>query len=356
MSALHVRLKLPRKGFALDVDQQLAAQGVTALFGASGSGKTTLLRCIAGLERAPGGFVSFDGEVWQDEARGLFTPPHRRACGYIFQESSLFPHLSVRGNLEYGEKRVPAAQRRHSFQDTVDLLGIGPLLDRRTDNLSGGERQRIALARALLTSPRLLLMDEPIASLDANRKGEILYYIERLRDELRLPMVYVSHAVDEVIRLADHVVVLKQGNVSAAGSVQDTLGRDYGGAIIEATVAEQDVDWGLARLAFGGGELFVSDIDALPGERVRLRIASRDVSIALERPRNISVLNCLAGRIVEIGSEPGSSTDVRIDVAGTVILARITRHSANRLGLVPGKQVWAMVKAVSLDRHSVGYA
>jgi len=356
MSALHVRLKLARQSFTLETDQKLPGRGLTALFGASGSGKTTMLRCIAGLERARNGFVSFGGECWQDEAREIFVPPHQRACGYIFQESSLFPHLSVRGNLTYGEKRTPADQRRHAFQETVDLMGIGSLLDRRSENLSGGERQRVAMARALLTSPRLLLMDEPLASLDTDRKGEILYYIERLRDDLQLPMVYVSHSVDEVVRLADHVVVLKHGKVAATGTVLETIGRDHGSSVIEAKVVAQDLETGLARLAFAGGELLVPDVDALVGEPLRVRIRARDVSIALERPRDISVLNCLPGRILEIGTEPGSSVDVRMDVSGTPIIARITRHSAERLGLAAGKDVWALVKAVSLDRHSVGYA
>jgi molybdate transport system ATP-binding protein len=315
-----------------------------------------MLRCIAGLERAPGGFVSFEGECWQDEARRIFIPPHQRACGYIFQESSLFPHLSVRGNLSYAEKRVPAKQRRHAFHDTADLLGIGSLLDRRSDNLSGGERQRVAMARALLTGPRLLLMDEPLASLDTDRKGEILYYIERLRDELHLPIIYVSHSLDEVVRLADHVVVMKHGSVTATGTVQETIGRDHGGAVIEAKVVAQDLQSGLARLTFRGGELLVPDVDALIGETLRVRVRARDVSIALSEPRDVSVLNCLRGRVVEIGTEPGASVDVRVDVAGTPLLARITRHSADRLRLAPGKEVWAMVKAVSLDRHSVGYA
>ncbi|MBC7804061.1 MAG: molybdenum ABC transporter ATP-binding protein, partial [Candidatus Parcubacteria bacterium] len=263
VNGLHARVRLARREFALSADFHAPGSGITALFGASGSGKTTLLRCIAGLERAPEGVISFDDECWQDEAKDIFVPPHRRACGYVFQEASLFPHLSVRRNLEYGEKRVPTGRRRLAFDQTVDLLGVAPLLGRRTENLSGGERQRVAIARALLVSPRLLLMDEPLASLDANRKGEILYYIERLRDELKLPILYVSHAVDEVVRLAGHVILLANGSIAAAGSVQDTIGRDQGGAVIDAIVAEQDLEWGLARLEFSGGQLFTSDIDAL---------------------------------------------------------------------------------------------
>lgn len=356
MSGLHAQLRLPRKEFTLDVDQHLPIRGITVLFGASGSGKTTVLRCIAGLERASEGVVSFEGECWQDEKRRIFVPAHRRACGYVFQEASLFPHLSVRRNLEYGEKRVPPSQRRLAFEQTVELLGIAPLLARRTENLSGGERQRVAIARALLASPRLLLMDEPLASLDASRKGEILYYIERLRDELHLPIVYVSHAIDEVVRLADHVIVLAQGSVATAGSVQDTIGRDQGGAVIEAIVAEQNLEWGLARLEFPGGLLFTSDIDALPGERVRVRIAARDVALALSQPAYSSFLNVLSGTVTGVGSGEGASVDVHIDAGGAALVARITRKSAATLGITPGKHVFALIKAVAVDRHSVGYA
>jgi len=356
VSGLRARLRLARKGFALDVDEQMPARGLTALFGASGSGKTTLLRCIAGLERAAEGVVSFENECWQDEARAVFLPPHRRACGYVFQEASLFPHLSVRGNLEYGEKRVPRPERRIALRQTAELLGIAPLLERRTTDLSGGERQRVAIARALLASPRLLLMDEPLASLDADRKGEILYYIERLRDELSLPIVYVSHAIDEVVRLADHVLVLEAGRVTTAGSVFDTVGRDHDGAVLQATVAEQDLEWGLARLEFAGGHLFSSGTDALVGERVRVRIAARDIGLALARPADSSFLNVLACTVTGIGGSEPASADVRLDAGGASLVARVTRKSVSILGLAPGKRVYALVKAVAVDRRSVGYS
>jgi molybdate transport system ATP-binding protein len=356
MNGLHARIRLQRKAFTLDVDQHAPGQGVTALFGASGSGKTTLLRCIAGLERAPDSAVSFDGECWQEETRRVFVPPHRRACGYVFQEASLFPHLTVRRNLEYGEKRVPSGEQRLAFEQTVELLGIAPLLARHPENLSGGERQRVAIARALLASPQLLLMDEPLASLDANRKGEILYYIERVRDELRLPILYVSHAIDEVVRLADRVIVLEKGQVAAAGSVQETIGRDHGGAVIEAIVADQNLDWGLARLEFAGGLLFASDIDALAGERVRVRIAARDVALALSRPVDSSFLNVLSCTVTGIATGDGASADVRLDAGGAPLIARITRKSIAALGLAPGMPVFALIKAVAVDRPSVGYA
>ncbi len=356
MSALHVRLSLARGAFRLEVEQRTPGRGITALFGPSGSGKTTLLRCIAGLERAPDGEVTFDGECWQDEARRVFVPPHRRACGYVFQEASLFPHLSVRHNLEYGERRVPPRARRLALEQTVELLGIAPLLERRTHKLSGGERQRVAIARALLASPRLLLMDEPLASLDADRKGEILYYVERLRDDLGLPIIYVSHSVDEVVRLADHVIVLENGRVSAAGPVEASMGGRYGGAVIEATVAEQDLAWGLARLEFAGGRLFATEVDALPGERVRVRVAARDVALALSRPADSSFLNVLACTVTHVGEGDGPSADVQLEAGGTRLVARVTRKSVAALGLRPATPVFALVKAVAVDRQSVGYA
>ncbi len=365
MNELHVQARIQRKDFELDVDQRIPAKGLTAIFGASGSGKTTLLRCCAGLERSTLGSIWFDGECWQDEARRIFVPAYKRSCGYVFQDARLLPHLSVRGNLRYGLSRTPAKDRRFDFDKTVELLGVGNLLDRHTDGLSGGERQRVALARALLASPRLLLMDEPLASLDAGRRGEILYYIERLRDEVGVPILYVSHEIEEVVRLADHMVLLSDGKVAAAGPVQELMGRIElrrligryeGGAVIEVKVASQDLKSGLARLAFAGGELLVPDVEALVGGTLRVRVRARDVSIAIEEPRGVSMLNCLRGRVAEMGTEPGTSIDVRIDVSGTPLLARITRHSAERLQLAPGREVWAMVKAVSLDRHSVGYA
>ncbi len=352
MSALQARLALTRGDFTLDVAFE-AARGITALFGASGSGKTTLLRCIAGLARAPIGVVTMEGECWQDEARGRFTAPHRRACGYVFQEASLFAHLNVRRNLEYGWTRVATSGRKVAFEHTVELLGIEPLLERMPIHLSGGERQRVAMARAVLASPRLLLLDEPLASLDEARKGEVLYYIERLRDELGLPMVYVSHSIEEVVRLADRVVVISDGKVTAAGPVAATL---QGGSVVETRVVEHDLAWGLTRLQFAGGSLYASDVSALVGERVRVRIRSRDVSLALTAPRDASFLNVLHGTVRGIGNEGGAGVDVHLDIAGTALRARITRRSVAALGLRPGSSVVALIKSVAIDRDSVGYA
>lgn len=356
MSTLRASLRLPRRAFTLDVDQELPLRGVTALFGQSGSGKTTLLRCIAGLERAPGGSIAFDREIWQDDSRRIFVPPHKRACGYVFQEANLFAHLSVRGNLEYGRKRQPGERRRMDFDRTVELMDIGALLERNTTNLSGGESQRVAIARALLASPRLLLLDEPLASLDASRKGEILYYIERLRDDLGLPIIYVSHAIDEIVRLSERVLVLDNGKVVAAGPVREAIGSDHGGAVIDATVADQDLAWGLARLAFSGGELYSADVDALPGERVRVRIASRDVALALSPPLDSSFLNVLRCVVTSVAGDEGARVDVHLDAGGTPLVARVTRKSASALTLSPGKPVFALIKAVAVDRPSVGYA
>jgi len=352
MNALQVRLGLSQGAFALEVAFD-AARSITALFGPSGSGKTTVLRCLAGLTRAPDGFVAVEGECWQDETRARFVPAHERACGYVFQEANLFPHLTVRRNLDYGWKRVPAAARKVAFDDAVALLGIARFMDRMPGHLSGGERQRVAMARAVLTSPRLLLMDEPLASLDEARKAEALYYIERLRDELALPIVYVSHSIDEVVRLADTVVMLSEGKVHAAGPVAGLLQE---GSVIDTRVAEHDLAWGLTRLEFAGGSLFASDVDALPGERVRVRIRSRDVSLALTPPPDASFLNVLQATVKALGATRGASVDVHLDMAGAALTARVTRKSAHALALIPGRRVYALVKSVALDRHSVGYA
>jgi molybdate transport system ATP-binding protein len=339
--------------------------GVTVLFGRSGSGKTTLLNAIAGLARPDGGRIVVGAEVFFDSRAGVSVPVQKRRLGYVFQEGLLLPHFSVRQNLGYGRFFTPEADRYVDFDRVVRLLDLGALLERRPRHLSGGEKQRVAIGRALLASPRVLLMDEPLASLDSARKGEILHYIERLREEVKIPIVYVSHSIEEVTRLADTLVLISDGKVTGVGSVPELaarldlrtqIGRFEGGAVIDATVAGQDLASGLARLAFEGGELLTTDLDALVGERVRVRIRARDVSIALERPRGISVLNCLPGVIAEVGDDKGSSVDVRIAVGLTSIIARITRHSVETLQLAPGKQVFALVKAVSLDRHSVGFA
>ena len=353
MSGLAVRLRHALGAFALDVDFRAPPSGVTALFGPSGSGKTSVLRAVAGLLRAAEARIEFEGEYWQETSRGMFVPPHRRACGYVFQEASLFVHLTVRRNLEYGWKRVPASERRIPFDQAVELLAVAPLLERLPSNLSGGERQRVAIARTLLASPRLLLMDEPLASVDEARKAEILYYIERLRDELKLPILYVSHSVDEVVRLADSIVRMAEGRVLDAGPI---LGRLQDGAVFDTRVAEHDLAWGLTRLEFAGGSLYAPDVDALVGERVRVRIRARDVSLALVAPREASFLNVIPGTVAAISQGDGASAEVELEVGGAPLVARVTRKSIAALGLAPGKRAYALIKSVAIDRPSVGYA
>ena len=352
------RFRLAWPGFALDVDLTLPGRGVSALFGHSGSGKTTLLRCLAGLERAADGFLEVRGEVWQDDARRIFVPTHKRPLGYVFQEASLFAHLTVRRNLEFGMKRVPAADRRVALDDAIELLGIAPLLERMPQRLSGGERQRVAIARALATSPSLLLMDEPLAALDLKRKQEILPYLERLHDALEIPVVYVSHAPEEVARLADHVVLLADGRALAAGPIHDMMPRldlpfahdEDAFVVIDARVASHDDEYALTRLEFAGLPLWITGTDAALGAHVRARILARDVSLALSKRHDSSILNVLPARVVSLDESGPGRTLARLDVAGTPLLARITRRSAAQLGIVPGCDVYAQVKGVALLR------
>lgn len=356
MSGIRIDVKLDRGGFALDASLDLPGHGVSALFGHSGSGKTTLLRILAGLDRVAGARIAVGDETWQDDARGVFVPTHRRGIGYVFQEASLFEHLDVRANLEFGLKRLPRDARRFDVEPVTELLGIGHLLAQRPATLSGGERQRAAIARTLLASPRLLLMDEPLAALDMKRKQEILPYLERLHDELALPVVYVSHSADEVARLADYLVVLEQGRVLASGPLADTLARldlaanfeDDAGVMIETVFTGRDAD-GLSRLAFEGGELLVGRRDADARSRVRCRIHARDVSLALERPRGSSITNILPAVVDAVGpaGTPGQVL-VRLKVGATLLLARITERSRRELAVEPGLALWAQVKAVAL--------
>jgi molybdate transport system ATP-binding protein len=353
--SIAARFRVERPGFLLDVDLSLPARGVTAVFGPSGCGKTTLLRAIAGLERDPGGLCRVGENLWQDGAR-LFVPTHRRPLGYVFQEASLFAHLSVRGNLEYGLKRVPESERRVTLDEAAALLGVERLLARRPEGLSGGERQRVAVARALLTSPRLLLMDEPLAALDRASKRDILPYLERLRDELAMPVLYVSHAPDEVARLAHHLVLLEAGRVRAAGPIVELLtrldlAREQGieaEAVVEARVAEHDPTYHLTYLDFAGGRFSLVHGSLPLGRKVRLRVLARDVSITLEPPTGTSILNRFPAVVDDLAEDGPAQVLVRLDLAGTPILARITRKSAAVLALAPGKRVHAQVKTVAL--------
>ncbi|WP_457440021.1 molybdenum ABC transporter ATP-binding protein [Pseudomonas sp. TE3786] len=356
---IEARFKVDYADFALDVDLQIPGRGVTALFGDSGSGKTTCLRCIAGLERAKHGYLRVNGELWQDSAKGFFLPTHQRALGYVFQEASLFAHLSVQRNLQFGFKRIGGAAQRVKLAQAVELLGIGHLLERMPEHLSGGERQRVGIARALLTSPRLLLMDEPLAALDHKRKNEILPYLERLHDELEIPLLYVSHAPDEVARLADHLVLLDQGRARASGPLGELLARldlpmaqsDDAGVVLQAQVCDYNADYQLLSLGFSDTELRIQVAHGplVQGQQMRFKVQARDVSLALEKPAHSSILNVLPVTVVaEVAAENHAHVLVQLDMHGSPLLARITRFSRDQLELKVGQRLWAQVKSVAV--------
>ncbi len=335
--------------------------GLTAVFGASGCGKTSMVNVIAGLLKPDHAQISVGDTVLVDTDRGIAVPPHRRRIGYVFQDARLFPHLTVEGNLSYGEWFTPRAERYAGRAQILELLGIGPLLKRRPGELSGGEKQRVAIGRALLASPRLLLMDEPLASLDAARKAEIMPYLERLRDEVRIPIVYVSHSVAEVMRLASDVVVLSHGKLAAFGPAAEIAQRldlvpeaerEEGGVIIDMRVAAHDEAFGLTRLSSAAGDIYVPGHIGPAGAPARVRIRARDVMLALEEPRHISALNILRGTVMEISPSDPASVNVRLDCGGAAVVARITRHSASALGLATGQPAYAVVKAVSVSGPS----
>ena len=333
------------------------------MFGRSGAGKTTVINAIAGLIRPERGRIAVDGQVLFDASVKVWVPPHRRRVGYVFQEGRLFPHLTVRQNLLYGRWFAPREVERDSVDRVVELLGLGQLLARRPARLSGGEKQRVALGRALLSGPRLLLMDEPLASLDTARKEEILPYIERLRDESSIPIVYVSHAVPEVVRLASVMVLMVDGRVVASGSVpgvmgrpelSSTIGRDEAGAVLETKVVAHDAAFGLTRLTAAAGDLWVPRLDAAVGSPVRARIRASDVMLAASPPDQLSALNVLAGIVREIRRSPDATAEIRLDCSGDALLARLTWRSVERLGLRSGSTVYAVIKAVAIDRRGLG--
>ena len=368
--------------FVLDVDLALPAKGVTVLYGQSGSGKTTLLRCLAGLVHAPGGVLSVDGEQWQGDE--LFVPTHKRPIGYVFQEPSLFEHLTVEGNLNYAQKRVDLADPSDSVlssNEVIELLGIENLMQRKPNQLSGGEKQRVAIARALFSQPELLLMDEPLASLDTQRKREILPYLEKLRLELKIPIVYVTHSIDELSRLADRVVVLDQGRVVANGSLADVLTAldspmqlDDAGVVLETTIRSREAQWALMRVSFIGGELLLADNGRAEGETLRVRVDARDISLTLSQHTDTSILNALPATVIEISAFPsqdavlvklglGHQSIAALDESkamdeqskasrdsNEMLLSRITRRSAEHLALAVGSQVWAQIKSVAVLR------
>ena len=366
----HARLEVAlshRVGeFALDVAFEVPARGVTALFGASGAGKTTIVNAIAGLLRPQRGHVRIGGTALLDTARAVDVPIEHRGVGYVFQDARLFPHLSVDGNLRFGERRTRGRPRTITHDEVVALLGIGHLLERRPGALSGGERQRVALGRALLAQPRLLLLDEPLASLDGARRAEILPYLERLRDEVGLPIVYVSHAIDEVVRLATRVVVLAEGRVVATGTVEDVfsraemrphVGRRFeGGTILAAAVTGHDDRLTLSTLALGAHTLTVPRVNVAVGTMMRIRILARDVALARSDPEQISIGNRWPGRVAEIVERDGPYVEVRVDLDGPAVWALVTRASVERLALAPGVPVWCLVKTVALDARTLGFA
>jgi molybdate transport system ATP-binding protein len=343
--------------FALDAAFK-AEGGLTALFGRSGSGKTSLIRSIAGLIRPDDGQIALDGLALTDTNRKIFLPRHRRRFGYVFQEARLFPHLSVRQNLRYGRWFAPKEERGGDFDRIVDMLGIAPLLDRRPGKLSGGEKQRVAIGRALLSSPRLLLMDEPLAALDDERKAEILPYLERLRDETKIPIIYVSHSIAEVARLANRVVMLRDGRVEAIGSAIEVLSqpstaqgaaRREAGALLEGRIESISEQHRLSTVALKTTQLQVPGITLPLGKTVRIHVPARDVMLATIRPEGLSALNILQGKITRIGTIADGMLEIQVDCGGDALLSRITQLSSERLGLAVGMTVYAVVKTVALE-------
>jgi molybdate transport system ATP-binding protein len=365
MTEVQASLKLVLPGFTLDVNLTLPGSGVSVLLGPSGCGKTTVLRALAGLERARGR-VAVNGQVWQDDALPdqPFVPIHQRAIGYVFQEASLFPHLSVKGNLEYGWRRIPPQERRVGMDEAVALLGIAHLLSRKPERLSGGERQRVAIARAMLTSPSLLLMDEPLSALDAARKAEILPYLERLNKQSLVPVVYVTHALDEAARLADHLVLMDAGKVRASGPASEIVARldlplshlDEAAAVVDAVVARHDPAYGQSCLSVAGMALWVGLADVAVGQRVRVRVLARDVSVALSHASDSSIVNILPAHIVQLRVDGQDTVTLSLrlghpggeELQGNMVLARLTRRSCDALKLVQGQQIYAQIKGAAL--------
>jgi molybdate transport system ATP-binding protein len=353
--SLSLSIHLSRAPFELQIECQFPGSGITALFGASGAGKTALLRCIAGLERPARATVRFNDQLWQDERR--FVPPHRRQIGFVFQEASLFTHLNVRGNLEYALRRVPSAQRHVQLDEAVSFMNLSSLLERRSHQLSGGQRQRVAIARALLSSPQLLLLDEPLSNLDQASRNDVLPHLERLHDQLSIPIVYVSHEINEVMRVADHVALLDAGRLLAFGPIEELLTRadlplahlEQAGSVLQGVIAQHDPQFHLSYIDVPGGRLAISLRSAALGKSVRVRIEARDVSVALKPPQQSSITNVLAGRVLDLTSDRDPAQRlIRIEVGGKPLLARITQRSVHQLGIVPGSQVYAQIKSVAL--------
>lgn len=355
-TTIAARFNLDYGAFQLAVDLALPGTGITVLFGPSGSGKTTLLRCIAGLLKAPQGFLQINDEVWQDSENGIFWPTHKRALGYVFQEANLFPHLSVAGNLQFGLKRIAKTNQRADLPHILELLGIGRLLERLPGQLSGGERQRVAIARALALSPKILLMDEPLASLDFKRKQEILPFLSRLHGELNIPVLYVTHSQQEVAQLADHLVIMDEGKALASGPISETLSRldmplardREASTVWQVKVIEHDTEYHLTRAAFDGGALSLPGLAAKIGTPLRLQIYARDVSIVLQEPIATSILNVLPAVISGIADDDNGHSVVQLTVGSQPLLAHITRKSRMLLDLRLGMSVYAQIKGTSI--------
>ena len=358
---LKVRVVKRRDGFTLDANFEAPTPGVVALFGRSGCGKTTMIDIISGLLGAEEARIELDGRVLQDTRTAVWVPPEQRRIGYVFQDGRLFPHLSVVGNLRYGLKRAQATPQTIGFDQIVALLGLEALLHKRAYQLSGGERQRVSLGRALLSQPAMLLLDEPLAALDAARREEVLPYLERLRDNLSIPMVYVSHQFDEVLQLATHVVLLDAGRVVAQGSLNEVslvpalrhiVGPDSVGAVLDGIVTRVDVSAGMAELRVGKGMLTVGVKGVGVGEHARVQLLARDIILATEAPRGLSVRNELRGAVVEMADDEENTILVTVDVGGANVLSRVTRGAVESLGLRVGLPVWVLVKAVSTRGHA----
>ena len=360
--SLHIAANLSFGGFQLKVEEDIRLEGIVALFGPSGSGKSTLLRVIAGLERGNCGRIAFGDQVWADSSANVFVPPHQRSVGLVFQDGRLFAHLTVDGNLRYAARRSVKTRKSISFEGVVEALDLKDLLCRSPATLSGGERQRAALGRTLLSQPDLLLLDEPMSALDVRRKGELLPFIEKVPQAFGVPMIFVSHAVDEVIRLADEAIILVDGKVSGRGPLPEIFqqagmhgltGNFEAGSVVDATVVEQDAKYQLTAVKIGGETLWMPMVSSLPcGEDVRLRIRARDVSLATCVPKGISIRNCLPAHVTQIDAEPDTAfAEVMADIGGQAIRARITRHAADELGLKRGMKAYVLIKSVSFDRR-----
>ena len=352
-----IQLRLTRAEFELSLDLSFPEKGITVLCGPSGSGKTTVLRCVAGLERASHGVVAIAGQTWQDSNLSVFTPTWQRPLGYVFQEASLFEHLDVKENLEFGLKRIRSVSAKKSLDDSIDLLGIRALLTRRPDALSGGERQRVAIARALATQPRLLLLDEPLSALDVARRQEILPWLEKIRDELGTPMLYVTHSADEIVRLADHLVVMDHGQVTIAGPTAMVLASvnspvmiaEDVSVLLNARITDRDAQWNLLRVEFDGASLWAGDNGMPLHTQVKVRVLARDVSLTSEEPQGTSIQNHLHGLVESVAQDTHPSQAlVRVKCGNTLIVARVTRKAVAALDLFVGAPVWAQVKAVAV--------